>query len=284
MQAFGKSQSIRRIEDIRFLTGGGRYVDDIAPADALHAVFFRASMAHGAITRLEVEAARAATGVHLVLTAADLEAAGVRLGMQGTTVQNRDGSRGAAPQRPVLAKDHVRFVGEAVALVVADSLALARDAAELIDLQCDALDAHVETAPGGPAVHPDVAPDNIAYDWALGDEAGVEAAFGAAAHRVGLRVRHNRIIANSMEPRGAYAEWDGARLHLCVNGQGVWNQKRQLAVALGLPEDDVRVTNPDVGGGFGMKAMAYPEYVAIAPPPVRWAARCAGCPTGPRRC
>ena len=276
MEAFGKSQSVRRTEDLRFLTGHGRYVDDIAPTDALHAVFLRSPVAHAEIGGLDVEGARAAPGVHLVLTAADLEAAGVNLAMKSTRVENRDGSKGAGPLRPVLAKGRVRFVGEPIAMIVADTLAEAKDAAELIEPDFDTLEAHMKLALGGPALHPEQAPDNLAYDWELGDAGAVETAFGAAAHRVSLRVVHNRIIANSMEPRGAFAEWDGRRLHLSVNGQGVWTQKSQLAAALGMAEDDVRVTNPDVGGGFGMKGMAYPEYVPIAQAarmldrPVRW--------------
>jgi aerobic carbon-monoxide dehydrogenase large subunit len=120
------------------------------------------------------------------------------------------------------------------------------------------------------------APDNVAYDWQLGDAAATEAAFASAAHVVRLRAEDNRIIVNSMEPRGAYAEWQDGRLHVCASGQGVWDLKDELVRAFGLPEDRIRVTNPDVGGGFGMKAMAYPEYFVIAEAarqlgrPVRW--------------
>jgi len=275
MEKFGKSQSVIRTEDVRFLTGGGRYVDDIAPAGALHGFFFRSSQAHGVITELDVSDAAAAEGVHAVLTCADLEAAGIDVSMPGTQVQNRDGSKGAGPLRPLLAKDRVRYVGEPIALIVAETMAQARDAAELILFDVDDLPAKVDVAAGGETLHAE-APDNKAFDWGMGDEAATQAAFDAAARTVALDVEDNRIIVNSMEPRGCYAEWVDGRLHVANNGQGVWAHKGYLSKAFGLDEADVRVTNPDTGGGFGMKAMAYPEYFCAAQAarvtgrPVRW--------------
>jgi aerobic carbon-monoxide dehydrogenase large subunit len=272
---FGAAQPLRRREDMRFLTGTGRYVDDIAPKDALHAVFLRSSVAHGVITSLDLTEARQSPGVHLVLAADDLAASGILLAMKGKRVTNRDGSRGAATERPVLAQGRVRYAGEPVAVVIADTVEAARDAAELIAVEIDDLPVVLELAPGGVALH-DTAPGNLAYDFGIGDSAATDAAFAASKHQISLEVVHNRVIANAMEPRGAYAEWDGARLHLCVNGQGVWDQKKELVRMLRLAPDAVRVTNPDVGGGFGMKAMAYPEYVVIAQAarmlrrPVRW--------------
>ncbi len=274
---FGQAQPPRRREDIRFLTGQGRYVDDIAPKDALHAWFLRSDRAHADITGLDTDAARNVPGVHLVLTAGDLRAAGVETGMRFSRVENRDGTRGAAPARPVLAEGRVRFVGEAVAMIVADTVAAARDAAELIDLSLDEVPVSLALEPGGATIHPE-ARGNLAFDFGIGMEAETAAALEAAAHVVRLEVLHNRVIVNPLEPRGAWAEWDGARLHLCVNGQGVWTQKKELARMLRLAPEDVRVTNPDVGGGFGMKAMTYPEYVVIAHAarvlgrPVRWMA------------
>lgn len=262
MQAFGQSQGGRR-EDRRFLTGQGRYVADIFPKGAAVAMFVRAPHAHARIVGFDAGAALALPGVLAVLTADDLQRAGVILGMKGTTVTGPDGTRGAAPERPVLARGVVRFVGEAVACVVATSLEAARDGAEAVVVDYDELPAKVDLALGGAQVHAQ-APDNRAFHYDLGDAAAVDAALAASAHRVAVRVVGNRIIAASMEPRGAYAEWHGGRLHLCVNGQGVWNQKAQLAAQLGLDPALVRVTNPDVGGGFGMKAMAYPEYVVIS--------------------
>lgn len=272
---FGKSQGVGRLEDLRFLAGSGRYVDDIAPDGALRAWFFRADQAHGRIVSLDLAAARQADGVAAVYDAADLKAMGVALDMLGSQIPTRGGGKGAAPLRPVLAMGAVRHVGEAIALVLAETLAQARDAAELIEIEIEPLPVAMALAAGEPEIHSE-ARQNVAFDYVLGDEAAVEAALADSAHRVKLKVRHNRIMVASMEPRGAFAEWAEGRLHLAVNGQGVWVQKRELARMLGLAEDAVRVTNPDVGGGFGMKAMVYPEYTAIAAAardlgrPVRW--------------
>jgi aerobic carbon-monoxide dehydrogenase large subunit len=275
MTKFGTFQTVARFEDPRLLTGRGRFVDDIAPAGALHALFLRSNMAHARITGLDVTAARAVPGVHLVLTAADLTVAGVVDGMRAAILTNRDGGRAAAPRRALLAEDRVRFVGEPVVVVVAETLAAARDALERVVLETEELPVKLDLAPGGPAIHPE-APDNIAFDWSVGDEAVVMAALDASVRRVRLEVLHNRVIVNSIEPRACFAEWDGARLHVCINAQGVWVQKREIARLLKLDRDAVRVTTPDVGGGFGMKGMVYPEYPVIAHAarvlgrPVRW--------------
>ena len=282
MDKFGRAQPIRRLEDARFLTGEGRYVDDTAPEGALHAVVVRSTVGHADIRGIDASAAREAPGVACVLTAQDLAEAGLDDHMSFTTVQNRDGTTAAAPERPLLARGRVRYVGEPVAMVVADTLDRARDAAELIELDLDERPAHMEPAPGGEALH-DEAPDNVAFDWALGDEAAVAAAFEGAAHTVRLEIGDNRVIANSMEPRGAWAEWTGdpdadGRVHLCVNGQGVWTNRGELARVLRLDEARVRVTTPDVGGGFGMKGAPYPEEILVAQAarvagrPVRWMA------------
>ncbi|GGD39722.1 xanthine dehydrogenase family protein molybdopterin-binding subunit [Sinisalibacter lacisalsi] len=264
MRKFGKSQPVRRVEDQRFLTGTGRYIDEDAPRGALRAVFLRSTVAHGEISALDVSEARAAPGVHLVLTIDDLVAAGLDVEMTASLVKLADGSRGAAPARPVLARGKVRFVGEAVALVVAESLDAARDAAELIELEIETLPAHLGLAAGGEPIHPDL-PDNIAFDWETGEADAVDAAISGAAHVVTMEIDDSRLVAASMEPRGAWAEvMDDGRLHLAFSGQGVWEPKRQVARALGLAPDDLRVTIPDVGGGFGMKAQMYPEYIVIA--------------------
>jgi aerobic carbon-monoxide dehydrogenase large subunit len=275
MSKFGESQAVKRFEDRRFLTGHGRYVDDIAPADAWHVLFLRSPVAHAEITGLDLDAAHAMPGIKAVLSAAELEAEGVKLGLGALLVKNRDGSQGAAPLRPALARGRVRFVGEPVVAVVAETIDEARDAIEAIGFDYDELPVHMELAPGGDAIHAE-APGNVAFDWAFGDEDATHAAFEAAAHRVKLRLIDNRIIVNSMEPRGAFAEWQDGRLHLAFGGQGVWGVKGALAKALGLDEAQVRVTNPDVGGGFGMKAGLYPEYIVLAAAarmlghPVRW--------------
>ena len=262
MTKFGTSQSVRRKEDVRFLTGQGRYVDDLAPKGAAHAVFVRAPVAHARIASLDIEESRGAAGVIAVYTAADLDGK-LRNAMNASVVDNRDGSKGAAPVRPMLAVDRVRYAGEAVAVVIAETRQQGLDAAEMVAVDYDDLPVHVETATGGPQIHAE-APENRAYDWAHGDEAATEAAFAAAAHRVRLDLVDNRVIANPMEPRGAYAEMADGRLHVCVNGQGVWGLRDALARKLGMDRADVRVTNPDVGGGFGMKSFDYPEYFVMA--------------------
>ena len=277
MEKFGKSQPVKRVEDTRFLTGQGRYVDDIAPEGALFAYFLRSPVAHAEITTLDVSAAREAEGVRLVLTHEDLEAAGIDIGLPGMQMPNRDGSKGAAPQRPALAKGRLRHVGEPVACIVAETLEQAKDAAELIELDYTDLPAKLDIGPGGETIHPE-APDNMAYDFGVGDEAATEAAFAAAVKTVSLEIGDNRIIANSMEPRGCYAEWTGGKLHFCFGGQGVWGMKGILGGAFKLDKENIRITNPDVGGGFGMKSFAYPEYYSVAQAaraagvPVRWMA------------
>jgi len=153
MEKFGKSQPVTRLEDGRFLTGQGRYVDDIAPEGALVAHVLRAPAAHGIITELDVDEARAAPGVRLVLTADDLAASGITEAMAFNTVKNQDGTPAAAPRRPILAEDRVRFVGEPVAMIVADTLAEARDAAEMIVFDYDDLPAHMDIGPGGEPLH-----------------------------------------------------------------------------------------------------------------------------------
>jgi len=275
MEKFGKSQSVKRVEDIRFLTGAGRYVDDIAPETALRGFVFRSPVAHASIDTLDVTEARDAPGVRLVMTAADLADAGITEGISGVTVPNRDGSTGAAPFRPLLATDTVRYVGEPVAFIVAETLEAARDAAELIEFDYSEKAVHLDVATGGDTIHPE-APNNRAFDWGMGDEDATRTAFDSAHRTVSLDVEDNRIIVNAMEPRGCYAEMDGDRLHFAVNAQGVWEHKKQMSRVLGMAEEDIRVTNPDTGGGFGMKAMPHPEnfLTAIACKmlgrPVRW--------------
>lgn len=263
MEKFGKSQPVKRVEDVRFLTGEGRYVDDIAPHDALNAYFLRSPVAHALITNLDVADARSADGVHAVLTYADLKEAGLNTEMFAVLVNNRDGSKGAATSRNMLAHERLRFVGEPIVAVIADTMAQARDAAELIELDYDELPVKMDLAAGGETLHESAA-DNVAFDWEMGDEAATTAAFEAAAHVVRLDVGDNRIIVNSMEPRGCYSHWADGRLHVAINGQGVWVNKNQMITAFGLDESQVHVTNPDTGGGFGMKGMGYPEPFSVA--------------------
>lgn len=277
MKAFGQAQGTGRIEDERFLRGKGQYVDDIAPEGAGFGVFLRSPVAHARITALDVADAREADGVRLVLTGDDLTEAGVKQRMDASLAPDESGEKAANPARPILATGKVRFVGEPIALVVADTMEQAKDAIELIEFDFDELPAKLDYAPGGETVHEE-APDNQAYSFVMGDEEAVAKALDGAAHVVKLRVYDNRVISNAMEPRGCWAEWVDDRLHVSVNAQGVWGLKAQIAKVLGMEAEDVRVTNPDVGGGFGTKAFAYPEYFAIGhavrvlKSPVRWMA------------
>lgn len=263
MEKFGKSQSVKRVEDVRFITGEGRYVADIVPENALRAYFVRSPVSHGRLVSVNLDDVRDMDGVRLAMSAADLEAAGVRLDMNAILVKNKDGKRATKTLRPLMATDRVRHVGEAIAFIVADTFEQARDAGEMVDFEIEELPPHIDLREGGSAIHEEV-PDNVAYDWEMGDAEAVEQAIAKAAHVIHTSVPDNRIIVNSMEPRGAYAEPEGDRIHLCVNGQGVWSARDDVARHLKLAKEDVRVTTPDVGGGFGMKAMVYCEPIIAA--------------------
>ncbi|MEO0822161.1 MAG: xanthine dehydrogenase family protein molybdopterin-binding subunit, partial [Pseudomonadota bacterium] len=278
MSKFGLSQPVQRVEDTRFVTGQGQYIEDMSRAGELRAVFLRSPMGHADITSIDTTEAAALPGVHLVLTGADLEAP-LENDMDAVQLQNRDGSMSARPRRPLLAVGRVRHVGEPVVCVVADTLAIAKDAAELVVVEYDERPSVVDTAaatdPGQPVLH-DEAPANLVYDWGIGDEGATESALSAAARTVELELINNRVVANAMETRGGLAEWDGTRLTMHYNGQGVWGMKDELARRLKLDPENVRATTPDVGGGFGMKAFNYPEHFCIAHAarllgrPVKW--------------
>jgi aerobic carbon-monoxide dehydrogenase large subunit len=262
MVAFGKAQGGVRIEDLRFLTGQGRYLSDELPAGCLQAVVLRSPVARGRIAGIDTSAALEMPGVHLVLTGTDLRAAGITASMWALQARDRRGVPGEMPHRPVMAETEVRFAGEAVALIVAETRAQAQDAAEAVGLEIEGL-TPVLALSEGPALHEGQA-GNRAYDWRLGDPEGTAAAFAAAAHVSRIEVVQNRVTTASLEPRAALADWDGERLHVAFNGQGVWTLKRELARMLNLEPGQVRVTTPDVGGGFGMKVMIYPEHFALA--------------------
>ncbi len=278
MSKFGLRQAVRRSEDTRFLTGTGTYVGDLKAEGALHAVFLRSDVAHGTITSIDATAAREMPGVRLVMTAADLEETAVN-DLAAGQIPNRDGSMSARPRRPMLARDRVRHVGEAIAVVVAESVGEGKDAVEAIELEIDSLPAVTDgiatLEAGAPVLHEDV-PGNLCYDWGIGDEAATDAALATAARKVELDLINNRVVANPMEPRGALALWDGDRLTVHFNGQGVWDLKTDLATALKIEPEQVSIFTPDVGGGFGMKAFTYPEHIAISEAarrlgqPVRW--------------
>ena len=283
MSKFGVSQNVLRKEDARFTTGEGNYIDDIAPQGAGVLVMFRSPVAHAEIKSLDVSDAEQADGVRLILTAerikGDLENTIDYAALDDASVTKgvKLGMKSSAPPRPILAEGRVRFIGEPIAAVIADSRAQAIDAIELIEFDYEELPVHTELAFGGTEIHPD-APQNKVFDWAYGDADKTQAVFASAAHTVSMDIVDNRIVANSIEPRGCFAEMQDGRLHVGFNGQGVWGLKDELAKKLSMDKADIRVTNPDVGGGFGMKAFSYPEYFLTAlaaktlSSPVRWMA------------
>ncbi|SLN10846.1 Carbon monoxide dehydrogenase large chain [Roseovarius albus] len=275
MQKFGSHGQWSRREDDRLLRGNGTFVDNIAPSDALYACFFRSPFAHAKIVALNLSDARNQQGVHLVLDADDLHAAGISKGLSSEVVECPDGTQGTAPRRSLLAERKVRFVGEPIALVVATTLQLAKDACEAIEFEHEELPAHMCLSEGGEPIHRE-APNNCAFTWSAGDDTATHSAFSQAAHRVSKTVRNHRVTVNSLEPRGCFAEPAGEGVHLAFNGQGVQDLKDSISDILGMKADHIRVTTPDVGGGFGMKAMSYPEPLLLAHAvrvldhPVRW--------------
>jgi len=276
---FGTGQSVRRTEDIRFITGQGQYTDDLRFPKETHAAFARSPHAHAKIESIDTTAAKAAPGVVAVLTQADLEAAGARPMVTMTPVKSRDGSFPKGVAKNFLAKDQVTFVGEAVVLVVAETLAQATDAAELVEIDYEPQDAvgTLDAAPNGTQIWEQV-PGNLCLDWADGKEDECSAAFANAAHTVCLDMVQNRVVVNSMETRNAIGLYDAASesYTLYSGNQGSGGLRANIAKILGVPAQKVRVVSSDVGGGFGMKAGLYPEQCAvlvaakITDRPVRW--------------
>ncbi|MEO5375589.1 MAG: xanthine dehydrogenase family protein molybdopterin-binding subunit [Alphaproteobacteria bacterium] len=279
MGRFGVGQAMRRVEDQRFLTGTGRYTDDISLAGQAVAVVVRSPHAHARISGIDAADARALPGVLGVFTIADLDADGIGSIPCDFAVRNRDGSAMPLPARPVLARGKVRHVGEAVAFVIAETLTAARDAAELVAVDYDPLEAVVDLRaalnPGAPELYDEV-PGNLLFDWELGDAAAVDRAFAGAARVVGLDLVNNRLAPTPLEPRSAIGAYDAAsgRYTLTTGSQGSHTLRQWLARdVLHIPEQNLRVISPDVGGGFGMRLFLYPEHVLVT-----WAARRLGRP------
>ncbi len=275
MAKFGIGDSVRRVEDPRLLTGGGRYTDDTRlgqPAARLYVL--RSPHAHADIKKVDTTAAKKAPGVLLVLTGHDVKKAGFGDVPCLVPLDNRDGTPRADTSRPMLAIDRVRHVGDPVAIVIAETLEQAKDAAELIEVDY-APRPHVvgtfEAAqPGAPLVH-DHIKNNIVFDWAMGDQKATDAAFAKAAKVVKLQLVNQRLVVNSMEPRGAICEYDPKddRSTLWVSSQGVSMIRPVVAdMILKIGSPKLRVRTGDVGGGFGMKIFVHPEY-----PMVVWASR-----------
>lgn len=275
----GIGAAVRRKEDARFLTGKGRYTDDIHRPGELWAHFVRSPVAHATITGIDAEAARSAPGVVAVLTGKQLAEDGIGGLPCGWQIHNRDGSPMAEPTHPPLAAERVRFVGEPVAIVVARSRAEARAGAQLVEVDYDTLPVVASltaaTADGAALVH-EVAPGNICFDWEIGDRAATDAAFAGAEHVVSLDLVNQRLIPNAMEPRAALAEYDAGsdQTTLYTTSQNPHLIRLLLgAFVMGIPEHKLRVVAPDVGGGFGSKIFLYAEEVVVT-----WAARRLGRP------
>ena len=262
MTKFGTNQSVKRIEDPKLLKGKGKFVDDICPKNSKVMFFLRSPMAHAKIKDLNIEGAINAPGVIAVYTAQSLQDNLIN-SMEFDTVINKDGKCAASPRRPLLAEKVVRFVGEAIVAIVANTKQEAMDASELIEIDFEDLDAHLATAVGGNTIHSE-AKNNTAVDWHFGNYENVKMAFKHATYDVSLDLIDNRVFANPIETRGCFAQMEQSRLHFCFSGQGVWNTKAALAKILRLKETEIKVTTPDVGGGFGMKGFDSPEYFLVA--------------------
>jgi carbon-monoxide dehydrogenase large subunit len=261
---FGIGQPVLRTEDPKLVRGEGRFTDDVGETGQVYAVMVRSRHAHGTIRAIDTAAARALPGVLGVYTGSDLSAAGYGTLKCIVPFNNRDGSPMRKPPRPALPADKVRFVGDPVACVVAETLLQAKDAAEAVEVDIDPLPAvtNPEEAvqPGAPVLHAE-APDNVALDYHYGDSAQVAEAFARAAHVTRLKLVNNRIVVNAMEPRAAVAIYDNGRFTLYVPSQGVFGMRGNVAQVLGVEPKQVRVVTGNIGGSFGMKATVYPEYV-----------------------
>jgi carbon-monoxide dehydrogenase large subunit len=264
---FGIGQSVRRTEDIRFVTGQGQYTDDLRFDGEAHAAFARSPHGHAKILSIDISAAKEAPGVIAVLTHADVEAFGANPMPCMAPLQSRDGSPPKQSPKCLLAKGKITFTGEAVAMVVAETYAQAVDAAELIAIDYEPVDAAgtLDAAPSGPQIW-DSAPGNECFDWAGGDEEKCNAAFASAAHRVSVEVVQNRVAPTSMETRNAIGAYDAEKdfYTLWSGNQGSGGLRDRVAKGvLNIPTDKLRVVNKDVGGGFGMKGFMYPEQPLV---------------------
>lgn len=280
---FGSGQAVRRLEDDALLAGTGQFTDDVTLPEQAALFFVRSPYPHARIVAVDSAAALAMPGVLKIVTGADLAAAGVKPIPGSSGFPRADGSPGVSPVRRVLAHERVRFVGEAVAAVVAQTLQQARDAAEAVLVDYDELPMVVDmqdaTAPGAPALVPE-APDNIACETRYGSVEATAAAFAKARHVVALDIVNQRLHALSLEPRSVLAAFDktSQRLTIRMSTQMPTGVRNSVCDALGMAPEQVRVVVGDVGGGFGMKTGVYPEDIAAAycaralQRPVKWVA------------
>src|SRR4051812_22027467 len=272
MTATGIGAAVRRKEDLRFITGKGQYTDDVIRPGETRAVFVRSPHAHARIKAIDTSEAANMPGVVAVLTGAQLANDKIGNLICGWMIHSKDGTPMKMAPHPALAAATVNHVGDAVAVVIAETAGQARDAAEKVKVDYEVLPAVVDPAraKSGPQIH-EIAPKNTIYEWSLGDAKAVDAAFATAKHVTKLDIVNNRLAANPIEPRAALAEYDSGTGQLTL-----WNTSQNPHVArlvisafVGIaPEHKLRVIAPDVGGGFGSKIFIYPEEVVCL-----WAAR-----------
>src|SRR6201994_2587895 len=268
LQKYGVGQPVRRKEDDTLVRGKGKYTDDFSLPGQVYAWMVRSSHAHGIIKGIDTAAAKAMPGVLGVWTGADLAAANYNPFTCGMPLKSRDGSPLLQTNRPALVTDKVRYVGDPVAFVVAETLAQARDAAEAVELDIEPLpavtNAEEASKPGAPQLY-DHIPNNVALDYHYGDIAKIDAAFADAAHVTKLDIINTRVAVVSMEPRVAIGAYDKSseRFTIQVPTQGVSGNRATLAKILNVPAEKVRILTGNVGGSFGMKNISYPEYTCI---------------------
>src|SRR6204780_2083723 len=262
VEKFAVGQSAPRKEDPMLLRGQGHYTDDVALPGQAYAVMVRSQNAPGVIRSNDPGAARTMPGVLGVYTAADLKGYGPLKCV--VPFNNRDGSPMKKPLREALAVGKVRYVGDPVAFVVAETVHAAKDAAEAVNVDIEPLpsvtEAEAAAQPGAPQLY-DYVPGNVALDYHYGDAEAVNAAFAKAAHVTKLQLVNSRLVVAAMEPRAALAAYDGQRFTLYVGSQGVFGMRANIAEALGVTPKDVRVLTGQVGGSLGVKAAVFLEYI-----------------------
>jgi carbon-monoxide dehydrogenase large subunit len=264
VKKFAVGQPVLRTEDPILVRGAGRYTDDVSLPGQAYAAIVRSRHAHGVIRKIDTAAARAMPGVLGVYTGADLKDYDTLKCI--VPFNNRDGSPMKKPARPALPTDKVRYVGDPIAFVVAETALQAKDAAEAVEVDIDPLpavtSAEEAARTGAPQLYEDV-PGNVALDYHYGDSNAVEAAIKQATHVTRLKIVNSRVVVNAMEPRAAVAAYDGKRFTLHVGSQGVFGMRGNLAQVLKVEPKDVHVITGQVGGSFGMKAAVFPEYVCV---------------------
>src|SRR6201994_251948 len=270
----GVGARVARKEDKRFITGKGRYVDDIRLHGMTYAAFVRSPHAHGKVKGIDTDAAKGMPGVVDVLTGQQIVDDKIGNLICGWMIHSKDGAAMKMGAWPAMAPETVRFVGQAVAVVIAETRNQARDAAEAVSVIYEELpvaaDIKAAIAPGAPQLHPE-APGNVIYDWTIGDEAAVKDAFAKAANVVTLDLTNNRLVPNAMEPRAAIADYNAAEEHFTLHTTSQNPHVARLVLSAFYnvaPEHKLRVIAPDVGGGFGSKIFIYAEETVCV-----WAAK-----------